>query len=215
MMHSPVDLGFAHRFVAGSGPASHLTLLLLHGTGGDADSLLQLGATLYPDATLLSPAGKVMEHGARRFFRRVAVGVFDLDDLRVRTDELAQFVRNAAESYILDPKRIVAVGYSNGANIAANVLLRHPGLLSGAVLFRAMLPDTPNPMPALAGTPVLMCVGEQDTLIPRAATEQLADVLRMAGAELTIRNDPDGHQLSMGDIRAAQRWFVERFTLTP
>ena len=154
-MTSPVDLGFDYRYIPGArtAPSDDVTLLLLHGTGGDGDSLLQLGATLLPGATLLSPTGNVLEHGAPRFFRRFAEGVFDQADLMRRTDELVSFIGAAAVTYHLDPQRVVAIGYSNGANIAASVLLRHAGVLAGAVLFRAMPPFVPETLPTLRGTP--------------------------------------------------------------
>ena len=134
-----VDLGFVHRFLPPedeSGP----TLLLLHGTGGNEEDLIPLGEALAPGAAVLSPRGKVSEHGAPRFFRRLAEGVFDHEDLLFRTHELADFVEAAAEEYGFDRSKLVAVGYSNGANVAGSTILLHPGLLRAAVLFRAMVP---------------------------------------------------------------------------
>jgi len=210
-MLSSAELGFDHRYIPGTGVAARTTLLLLHGTGGDADSLLQLGHALYPDATLLSPAGPVFEHGARRFFRRFAEGVFDLDDLLRRTDDLYQFVNAAVTHYGLDPARIVAAGYSNGANIAASLVLRHPGVLAGAVLFRAMVPYIPEPLPAIPATPVLLCAGRADPLVPPALLEQLATLLESSGAVVARNTTPDGHELSIGDVTAARRWLAATF----
>src|SRR5205814_4891279 len=137
---------FIHEFVPGS---SSRTLLLLHGTGGNERDLIPLGRELDPNAALLSPRGKVLEKGMPRFFRRLAEGVFDLEDLRKRTHELADFVLSAADYYKIDMKRIVAVGYSNGANIAAGNLLLRPEKLSAAILFPAMVPFVPEPQPIL------------------------------------------------------------------
>lgn len=211
-MHSPVDLDFDHRYIPGTGPAGRVTLLLLHGTGGEADSLLQLGYTILPGATLVSPAGQVFENGSRRFFRRLAEGVFDLEDLQQRTDDLERFVRAAVHAYALDAEQIVAVGYSNGANIAASLLLQHPGLLAGAVLFRAMVPFVPERVPSLQGTRVLLCAGERDPLIPRVQTETLADLLTSAGADVSLSIDTGDHSLSMHDVRAARDWLATYFS---
>lgn len=200
---------FEHRFVppparpAGPGVP---TLLLLHGTGGDEDDLLPLGRALAPEAALLSPRGQVLERGMPRFFRRIAEGVFDLDDLRARTHDLAAFVRAAADAYGIDGHRLIAVGFSNGANIGASLLFLHPGLLAAAVLFRAMVPLVPDPMPSLRGTPVLLATGEADPLIPRAEAERLASLLASAGAAVTVHRSPGGHGLTAGDVEAARTW---------
>src|SRR5919106_2243449 len=146
------DLGFVHRFLPGA--PSLPVLLLLHGTGGDESDLLPLGEALLPGAARLSPRGKVLENGMPRFFRRLAEGVFDLDDLRRRTQELADFVEAAAAAYGLGERRPVAVGFSNGANIAAAMLLLRPGVLSGALLIRPMVPLVPDTLPDLGGMPV-------------------------------------------------------------
>src|ERR1044071_2298743 len=147
---------FLHEFVPGN---SDRTLLLLHGTGGNERDLIPLGHELDPNASLLSPRGKVLENGMPRFFRRLAEGVFDLEDLRKRTHELADFVVSAAERYKIDVKKIVAVGYSNGANIAASVLLLRPEVLSAAILFRAMVPLIPQTLPNLSDKPIFMSSG--------------------------------------------------------
>ena len=200
--------GFAHRYVPAEGDDAN-TLLLLHGTGGDENDLLPLGRMLDPGAALLSPRGKVLEHGMPRFFRRLAEGVFDEEDLVRRTHELAGFVEEAAREYGLDGGRIWAVGFSNGANIAASLLLLHPGLLAGAVLLRAMVPFEPDVTPDLAGTQVYLAAGRSDTMIPPENTEKLAKLLRNAGADVTLDWQPGGHGIGRAEVEAARRWLAE------
>ena len=187
------------------------TLLMLHGTGGDENDLLPLGRTLLPGAAMLSPRGNVLEHGAPRFFRRLAEGVFDIEDLHRRTGELADFVEAASEAYGLSPDSIYAVGYSNGANIAASVLLSRPSVIAGGVLLRAMLPFEPANPPSLAGKRVLISAGKLDQMIAPAGTDRLATILRDAGADVELEWQPTGHGLTAGDLKAAQR-FLESIT---
>jgi phospholipase/carboxylesterase/glyoxalase family protein len=201
------DLGFVHRYVPAR-RADAPTLLLLHGTGGDETDLLPLGEVLAPGAGLLSPRGQVREHGMPRFFRRLTEGVFDLDDLRFRTHELASFVAAAAAAYGFDPRRVIAVGYSNGANIAASLLLTHPGVLSGAVLFHAQVPLEPQEAPTLSGVPVFLTGGRADPIVRPAETERLAALLREAGADVTLRWQPNGHTLSPQELDEARRWLA-------
>ena len=198
-------LDFIHQFIAGS---SDRTLLLLHGTGGDESQLLGLGRELDPAAALLSPRGPVSENGHLRFFRRLAEGVFDLEDLKRRTDDLAEFIGAAAAHYRLAPEKIVAVGYSNGANIAASILLRRPGILRTAVLFRAMVPFQPEKLPDLSTVRVWIGGGNQDVIIPPAETERLIDLLRQAGAEVTARFVDAGHGLTNGEFVVVHRWLA-------
>lgn len=206
------DLGFVHRFVpARSGAAGGITLLLLHGTGGNENDLVDLGGMLLPGAALLSPRGKVLERGMPRFFRRLAEGVFDQEDLARRTDELADFVKDAANEYQLDPARVVAVGYSNGANIAASVLLRHPTALAGGVLFHPMVPFEPKEPPALAGAKVFMSAGRSDPMVPRALTERLAELLASSGAAVSIHWEHGGHELVAAEVDAARSWLQTAF----
>jgi predicted esterase/catechol 2,3-dioxygenase-like lactoylglutathione lyase family enzyme len=205
-------LGFVHRHhppVAGDEPAGSTTLLLLHGTGGDEDDLVPLGRALLPGAGILSPRGKVLEHGAPRFFRRIREGVFDQEDLARRTEELAAFVEAAARTYALDRAGIVAVGFSNGANIAASLLLRRPGLLHGAVLLSPMMPFEPEPLPDLTGTSVFIGAGRADSIAPAAQAERLASVLRDAGADVTLHWEPGGHAVTPAEMKTAQRWLLQ------
>lgn len=214
-MNSDVPLGFDHRLIAGEGALSGVTLLLLHGTGGDGDSLLQLGYTLAPGATLLSPSGKVLEGESRRFFRRLAEGVFDQEDLAVRTRELHEFIRAAAPAYDLDRRRIVAVGHSNGANIATSLLLRHPDALAGAVLFRPIVPFTPDPGALLSGIPVLICAGDSDPLLPVGDTERLTAIFQSVDADVTVHISHAGHELVMSDVVTARDWLSRNFASAP
>jgi predicted esterase len=203
----PENLSFLHEYRPATQASSQApTLLLLHGTGGDERDLLALGQRLAPGAALLSPRGKVLEQGAPRFFRRLAPGVFDEADLRQRTQELRDFVRDAATVYGFDAQRVIAVGYSNGANIAASLLLSYPGVLQAAVLFRPMLPFTPEPLPNLAGTPIFIGAGTYDTLIPAEQTVQLAALLEEAGAAVSLNWQASDHALSLDDVNAAGAW---------
>ena len=198
--------GFAHNYLPGDREGSGVTLLLLHGTGGNEDDLIPLGQQLFPGAAILSPRGKVSEHGAPRFFRRLAEGVFDHEDLLFRTHELAGFVDQAADQYGFDRQKLVAVGYSNGANIAASLMLLHPGLLRAAVLFRAMVPFEPEETPDLFGMPVFLAAGRRDTMIAPDNTERLAAILQEAGADLDLRWKDVGHPLTYQEIEEAAAW---------
>jgi phospholipase/carboxylesterase len=194
---------FVHEFVRGK---LERTLLLLHGTGGNERDLIPLGRELDPNASLLSPRGKVLENGMPRFFRRLAEGVFDLEDLKKRTHELADFVVAAAKHYKVDIKNITAVGYSNGANIAASILLLRPETFAASILFRAMVPFVPETQPDLSSVRVLIGAGSIDPIVPASETKQLAELLRSAGADVTIRFFQGGHGLTQADIQAAREW---------
>jgi predicted esterase len=167
---------------------------------------------LLPGAGLLSPRGKVLERGAPRFFRRLAEGVFDQEDLARRTEELAAFVEAATLSYHLEPDGIVAVGFSNGANIAASLLLRRPGLLRGAVLLSPMVPFEPDALPRLEGTAVFIGAGRSDPIALPEQAERLARLLQHAGAEVHLHWDPDGHAVTQEELDAAREWLVRNLT---
>ena len=203
MTGAEFDAPFEHVYKPGTPHAP--TLLLLHGTGGDEHDMLPLGG-LMPGANLLSPRGRVLENGMPRFFRRLAEGVFDEEDVRRRAAELADFVTAAAAHYRFDASRVIALGFSNGANIASAVLLVRPGVLKGAALLRAMVPLEPDPLPSMAGTRVLISNGEQDPLVSVAETERLARLLQRAGANVEVFWQPAGHQLMPGDFSVAKRW---------
>jgi predicted esterase len=197
---------FIHEFVPGT---SNRTLLLLHGTGGSERDLIPLGRELDPNAALLSPRGKVLENGMPRFFRRLAEGVFDLEDLKYRANELADFVAAAAQHYGFAIDRLVAVGYSNGANIAASILLLRPEIMHSAILFRAMVPLTPDTLPDLSSVHVWIGAGDQDPIVSASETKRLAELFRHAGADVTIRFAKAGHGLTNHDLEAARHWLEE------
>jgi predicted esterase len=203
------SLGFVHRFVPAQ-TSDAPTLLLLHGTGGDENDLLPVGRMLDERAALLSPRGKILEHGMPRFFRRLAEGVFDHEDLMDRTHELAGFVDRAVDEYDIDQRRLFAVGFSNGANVAASLLLTYPRLLAGAILLRAMVPFEPDKTPDLSRIPVYLAAGRSDQMVPPENTERLAQVLREAGADVTLDWQPGGHGIGPAEIQAARKWFADR-----
>ncbi len=190
-------------------PGTSPALLLLHGTGGDENDLIPLGRLLRPGAALLSPRGQILENGQPRFFRRLAPGVFDQDDLIRRTHELADFVEDQSASRHLG--KIIAVGYSNGANIAASLLLLRPDVLSGAILFRAMLPLEPPSPPQLDRTPVLLLAGRYDNMIPQDSTKRLAVLLEQSGADVTLEWRDTGHGLEQPEFVLARGWLAQHF----
>lgn len=200
---APAGAAFVHRFEPAPQPGS-TPLLLLHGTGGDENDLMALGRTLSPGAALLSPRGKVLEHGMPRFFARRAEGVFDHEDVRRRADELADFVAAVAARQELAPP--VAVGFSNGANIAAALLYRRPEVLSGAILLRAMVPLEEAPLADLSGKRVLILSGALDPIVPADNAARLAATLAAAGAQVEHKAVPSGHGLTQTDLGLAKAW---------
>jgi predicted esterase len=204
------NLGFIHKFVPSTSGAAHpATLLLLHGTGGDENDLLALGKELWPGAGLLGVRGKVSENGANRFFRRFAEGVFDVEDLKFRTEELAQFIKAASERYDFSTEKLIAVGYSNGANIAASLILLHPHYLAAAVLFRVMVPYTPGIIRDFRNLSVFIGAGDGDPIVPRSQPEELGGTLESGGADVTVHWHRGGHELGADDIEAAKTWLSE------
>ena len=199
------ELAYIHRFEPGADPTLP-PVLLLHGTGGDETDLVPLGREIAPGAALLSPRGNVLEGDMPRFFRRFREGLFDEDDVRRRAGELANFVSEARRAYGLDQP--LALGYSNGANIAAAVLLLHPKALAGAILLRAMTPLTDLPSPDLSGVPVLILSGLNDPIAPRSSAEKLAAALAVAGARVERDNLPAGHGLTEADLTRAKAFYA-------
>jgi len=207
------NLGFIHRFIPPHSNAneSKQTLLLLHGTGGTEDDLIPLGNELAPNASILSVRGRVLENGMPRFFRRLEEGVFDLEDLKMRTDELAEFITKSSSKYMFDEKRIIAVGYSNGANIAASLLLRRPESLAGAILFRAMVPYSPNVMPDLSNKSIILLEGLYDPIVSTAEAQRLLEIFTNAQSNVTLKWQDSGHNLTNEDIIAAKKWLGKSF----
>lgn len=200
---SPLDR--PHVFVPAEGEPIGPPLLLLHGTGGDEHDLLPLRDLLSPNAAALSVRGTVLENGMPRFFRRLREGVFDEDDLRRRADELADFVRTASTAYGIEARSLVAVGFSNGANIASAMLLGRPDVLAGAVLFAAMVPYAEPPAADLAGVPVIISNGQRDPIVPAAMTHQLVGQLRDRGASVTELPHRGGHQIDRAVLPQIKR----------
>jgi predicted esterase len=203
-------MDFIHQFIPAADGNTRRVLLLLHGTGGNEHDMLPIGRDLDPQAGLLSLRGNVLENGMPRFFRRLSEGVFDEEDVIRRANELADFISAAAAKYHFDQTQLTAVGYSNGANIAAAVLLLRPGTLNSAILLRGMVPITPATEPKLPDTRVLICSGTRDPIIPVENPERLAGMLRRAGAAVTLRFEESGHQLVFDEIAAAKNWLAGR-----
>lgn len=203
-----MNLSYHHIFQPGSNPAA-APLLLLHGTGGNERDLLPLARTLSPGAAVLSPRGDVSEHGASRFFARLAEGVFDPAEVTRRTHALADFIAAASTHYGLDPARLTAVGFSNGANIAATILQLRPTVLGGAVLLRSMVVlDQPATPASLTGKRVLLLNGDADPIVPLDHPARLAALLRAGGADVTQTFVPSAHGLIATDLTAAKSWLT-------
>ncbi len=205
-MTDATSLSFVHAHVPPTNADDPRTVLLLHGTGGNERDLLDLGARVAPGARLLGVRGQVLEGGQPRFFRRLAEGVFDEADIRRRAADLAAFVPAAAATYGFDASKVFAVGYSNGANVAAAILLLHPGVLAGAALLRSMVPLEPTVVRALGGAPVLLAEGRTDPIVPVANAERLATLLKAAGAVVTLHWEQAGHALTMADVQLVLGW---------
>jgi phospholipase/carboxylesterase len=202
-------LDFVHRYQPSATGDNSRVLLLLHGTGGDESDLISLGLELDPAAALLSPRGKVSENGSTRFFRRFAEGVFDEADVIRRANELADFVTSAAENYGFELRQLVAVGYSNGANIAAAMMLLRPEILAAAILFRAMVVLSNPPSADLSGKRVLISAGRNDPIIPLENVQRLATLLKNAGSEVSLEVQQASHGLVQEDVAAAKRWLKD------
>ncbi|PLR98758.1 alpha/beta hydrolase [Bacillus sp. T33-2] len=187
------------------------TLLLLHGTGGNERDLMPLANLIASDVNILGVRGNVLENGMPRFFRRLSEGVFDEEDLVFRTRELDQFINESAEQYGFNRDKVVAVGYSNGANIAASLLYHYEKSLRGAILFHAMVPLRNVELPDLTGIPVFIGAGKRDHLIPPAETKQLSDSLQNANADVTEHWGNGGHELTRDEVEEAKKWFEKYF----
>lgn len=187
------------------------TLLLLHGTGGNEKDLLSIAEMITPDASVLGVKGNVLENGMPRFFRRLEEGIFDIEDLIFRTDELNEHISKFADQYEFDRDQVVAIGYSNGANIAASLLYHHKNSLTGAILFHAMVPRQDVELPNLQDIPVFIGAGKQDPLIDPNQTKELSSHLQQAGADVTEYWTDGGHQLTREEVEQAKDWFDKCF----
>jgi len=222
------DFGFHHIFVNSSYPYTNssnnnnkkeydetnkkLTLVLLHGTGGNEEDLIFLGKELEPNASILSPRGKVLENGMPRFFKRLAEGVFDIEDLKFRTHELADFIQKCSLHYKFDLKQTIVVGFSNGANIAASILLLRPDILQGAILFRAMVPLIPDePLPNLSSKKILLSAGLNDPIVIKTETENLFRLFQKTNADITLKWQHSSHNLIQEDLVIAKEWILNKF----
>jgi predicted esterase len=215
-------LGFIHRFIQPAGSEelnrtrnaqrtrrkkSSRTFLLLHGTGGNEEDLIPLAHELDQSAPILSPRGKVLENGTiPRYFRRLAEGVFDVEDLKFRTNELANFIKDASNVYDFDMNSLIAVGYSNGANIASSMLLLRPEILSGAILFRPMIPLVPPVLPDLTNKNIFMSSGLHDPIVSKQEAQNLVSLFKQSGAKVSSLWQNSGHELRLDEIKKAKEW---------
>ena len=199
-----------HVFYKGE-DSSRPTLLLLHGTGGNEHDLVGLGKEIDISANILSVRGNVLENGKPRFFKRLTEGVFDLEDLQVRTEELKSFIDEAAENYEFDRDNVVAIGYSNGANIAANLLFEYKNVLNGAILHHPMVPRRGVELPRMSKTPVFIGAGKNDHMCPATESEELQNLLQEAGAMVELYWHAYGHQLTQDEVQAAKQWYQLKF----
>lgn len=215
------DFGFNHIFINSFSNGSNnkkyddrnkkLTLVLLHGTGGNEEDLILLGKKIEPNASILSPRGKVLENGMPRFFRRLSEGVFDLEDLRIRSHELADFIQKCSLHYKFDLENTIAIGFSNGANISVSMLFLRPEVLQGAILFRAMVPFIPDPLPNLSSKKILLSAGLEDPIVSRNETENLFRLFQKTNAIITLKWQPSSHNLIQEDILVAKPWISYNF----
>lgn len=195
-----------HIFQQGSNP-SKPTFLLLHGTGGNEHDLLPIASHIDPEASVLSVRGNVSENGMPRFFKRLSEGVFDMEDLKARTEELNQFIATAAEEHGFDRSNVIAIGYSNGANIAANLLFTYSDALKGAILHHPMVPNRETQLPDLSGIQVFIAAGTNDPICPAEESTDLEGLLQNAGAAVKLHWENYGHQLTMPEVEAAKAWY--------
>ncbi|MGH9981020.1 MAG: alpha/beta hydrolase [Nitrososphaeraceae archaeon] len=211
------NFGFNHIFINSSHDKEYddenkkLTLVLLHGTGGNEEDLIFLGKKIEPNASILSPRGKVLENNMPRFFRRLSEGVFDIEDLHIRSHELADFIQKCSFHYKFNLEKTIAIGFSNGANIAVSMLFLRPEVLQGAILFRAMVPFIPESLPNLLNKKILLSAGVQDPIVSRNETENLYSLFQKTNAITTLKWQPSSHNLIQKDILVAKSWISNNF----
>jgi phospholipase/carboxylesterase/glyoxalase family protein len=203
------QLNFKHKYVPSSDPPKGKTVLLLHGTGGNEESLIPIVEMVLPDAAILSPRGQIMENGMPRFFRRIAEGVFDLEDLKFQTQELAIFIEAASKTYGIESNEVIALGYSNGANIASSVMLTYPELISKAALFHPMIPFVPENPPDLSNTGILITAGTNDPIVSREETLELNNMFQDYGAEVEIFWHDSEHNLTREELDKTKNFLSE------
>jgi predicted esterase len=202
------DIGFIHRFVPAEDKTAAETVLVLHGTGGDENDLVGIGQAIAPGAAILSPRGNVLENGAPRFFKRLAEGVFDPTEVKSRGQELSRFIRAAISKYGLNPERVFALGYSNGANIASTVMFIEPGLLRGAIMFRPMVVFEPGERPDLSAAGVFISAGRMDPIVPAKSVERLVELFEESRAEVALKWQLAGHNLLPSEVGEAAEWLA-------
>lgn len=183
------------------------TLLLLHGTGGNEHDLLGLAEMVDREAAILSVRGEVLENGMPRFFRRLAEGIFDEEDLIFRTKQLHEFIEKAAGEYGFDRSKLMAIGYSNGANIAASLLFHYSNSLGGAILHHPMVPRRGISLPNLDKVPVYIAAGKNDPVCPASESEELMHLLKEAGASVQLNWENYGHSLTRSEVEMAAKWY--------
>jgi predicted esterase len=211
------NFGFNHIFINSFHDKEYdegnkkLTLVLLHGTGGNEEDLIFLGKKIEPNASILSPRGKVLENNMPRFFRRLSEGVFDIEDLHIRSHELADFIQKCSFHYKFNLEKTIAIGFSNGANIAVSMLFLRPEVLQGAILFRAMVPFIPESLPNLLNKKILLSAGVQDPIVSRNETENLYSLFQKTNAITTLKWQPSSHNLIQKDILVAKSWVSNNF----
>ena len=188
------------------------TLFMLHGTGGTEMDLVPIAERISPGSSVLSVRGNVLENGMPRFFKRLSEGVFDEEDLKYRTEELRDFLVEAARKYGFDRRNVLAIGYSNGANIAGSLLFHYENVLAGAILLHPMVPIRDIQLPGMPNLPVFIGAGRNDPICPPEETEELAGMLADRNADVTLHWENYGHQLTYAEIDAAANWFRKRFS---
>ncbi|KIL45432.1 alpha/beta hydrolase [Jeotgalibacillus soli] len=200
-----------HIFKQGS--PSKPTFLMLHGTGGTEQDLLPLAERIDPEASVLSVRGNVSENGMPRFFKRLAEGVFDMEDLKLRTEELRQYLDEASEKYGFDRHNVIAIGYSNGANIAGSLIFHYEDVLKGAILHHPMVPNRDVKLPSLKSLPVFIGAGENDPMCTPNETNDLQQLLNQAGANVELFWHKQGHQLTIEEVDVAKVWYNQQFNV--
>ena len=200
-----------HLFKEGTNP-SKPTLLLLHGTGGNEQDLLPLAEMIDAEASVLSVRGNIVENGMPRFFKRLAEGVFDVENLKEETKNLADFIDEAAKKYGFNRENVVAIGYSNGANIAGSLLFHYQDVLKGAILHHPMVPLRGLDLPDLNNVPVFIGAGENDPICAPEESKELKQLLEGAGSTVDIDWGQHGHSLTQKEVLAAAKWYAKNFS---